>query len=49
MPKLPDQQIGDIEVFVHDGKIHLFHLTLPAHQHVGHWVSEDALHWRQLP
>ena len=43
-------ELGDIEVVVgDDGRLHLFHLTLPNHDVVQHAVSDDGLHWEPLP
>ena len=42
-------ELGDVEVFVAQNQIHLFHLTLPNHDVVQHAVSDDGLAWRSLP
>lgn len=42
-------EIGDIEVFVKDEEIHLFHLILPNHDIIAHAVSRDGLVWEELP
>lgn len=42
-------EVGDIEVLVHEDRLHLFHLTLPNHDLVQHAVSDDGLRWTQLP
>lgn len=42
-------ELGDLEVIEHEGALHLFHLTLPNHDLVGHAVSSDGLSWRRLP
>jgi beta-fructofuranosidase len=43
-------ELGDIEVVVgDDGRLHLFHLTLPNHDVVHHAVSSDGLKWEPLP
>lgn len=42
-------ELGDIDVIEHDGRLHLFHLTLPAHDRIAHLVSEDGLSWTPLP
>ena len=39
-------ELGDIDVISHEGKIHLFYLTLPNHDLVSHAVSEDGLSWK---
>ncbi|MBT8090294.1 MAG: glycosyl hydrolase [Gammaproteobacteria bacterium] len=41
-------EIGDVDVVVHDGEYHLFHLTLPNHDYIAHAVSRDGLHWRRV-
>jgi len=41
-------EIGDVDVVVHDGEYHLFHLTLPNHDYIAHAVSKDGLHWRRV-
>jgi beta-fructofuranosidase len=40
--------VGDIELFPHGDELHLFHLTLPNHDVVQHFVSKDGLAWRRL-
>jgi len=45
----PMPEIGDVEVFVKNGEIHLFHLTLPNCDKVAHAVSQDGLTWQELP
>jgi len=42
-------ELGDIDVIAHEGRIHLFHLTLPNHDLVAHAVSEDGLSWTPCP
>lgn len=42
-------EIGDCNVIVHEGQLHLFHVVLPSHDTVAHLVSEDGVHWRQMP
>lgn len=42
-------EVGDVEVFPHGDRLHLFHLTLPNHDVVQHVVSEDGLAWGPLP
>ncbi len=46
-PYAPGQsELGDIEVVAgEDGRLHLFHLTLPNHDVVQHAVSDDGLQW----
>ena len=41
-------EIGDVDVVVHNGEYHLFHLTLPNHDYIAHAVSKDGLHWRRV-
>lgn len=38
-------ELGDIEVLVHEGRLHLFHLCLPSHDRIAHLVSDDGLRW----
>ncbi|MFM9108821.1 MAG: hypothetical protein ACKOWF_19220, partial [Chloroflexota bacterium] len=49
-PYAPGQsELGDIEVVAgDDGRLHLFHLTLPNHDVVQHAVSRDGLHWEPV-
>jgi beta-fructofuranosidase len=42
-------ELGDIEVIPHEGRLHLFHLTLPNHDRVAHLVSDDGLRWERRP
>ena len=42
-------EIGDVEVFVKNDEIHLFYLTLPNCDIIGHAVSTDGLTWKELP
>lgn len=49
-PPPPFSELGDIEVVADgDGRLHLFHLTLPNHDVVQHAVSDDGLRWTMLP
>ena len=41
-------ELGDIEVIEHNGRLHLFHLTIPNHDLIGHAVSDDGLSWEAL-
>jgi beta-fructofuranosidase len=41
-------EIGDVDVIVHDGVYHLFHLTLPNQVYIAHAVSEDGLSWHRV-
>jgi len=40
-------EIGDIDVFIHDGLYHLFHLIIPNHDYIAHATSEDGIHWQR--
>ncbi|MEJ2681306.1 MAG: family 43 glycosylhydrolase [Gammaproteobacteria bacterium] len=42
-----DWEIGDVDVFIHDGKYHLFHLIIPNHDYIAHAVSDDGINWRR--
>jgi beta-fructofuranosidase len=42
-------ELGDVEVLPHEGRLHLFHLTLPNHDRVAHLVSDDGLRWERRP
>jgi beta-fructofuranosidase len=49
-PPPPFSELGDIDVVVDDeGRLHLFHLTLPNHDLVQHAVSDDGLRWESVP
>ena len=41
-------EIGDVDVVMHNGEYHLFHLTLPNHDYIAHAVSRDGLRWRRV-
>lgn len=43
-----DWEIGDVEVHVHDGLYHLFHLIIPNHDYIAHAVSEDGISWSRV-
>lgn len=43
-----DWEIGDVEVFVHEGVYHLFHLIIPNHDYIAHAVSDDGISWRRV-
>ncbi len=43
-----ESEIGDVDVVHHEGRFHLFHLTLPNHDYIAHAVSEDGLKWRRV-
>ena len=42
-------ELGDVEVVAAGDVLHLFHLTLPNHDVVGHAVSRDGLAWVACP
>ncbi len=42
-------EIGDFEVVEHEGKLHVFHLTLPSHDRIGHLISDNGIEWTELP
>ncbi len=42
-----DWEIGDVDVFLHDGIYHLFHLIIPNHDYIAHATSEDGINWRR--
>ena len=42
-------EIGDMDVIVHEGRIHMFVLNVSGHDVVNHLVSDDAMHWEELP
>ncbi|MBK8503260.1 MAG: glycosyl hydrolase family 32 [Saprospiraceae bacterium] len=41
-------EIGDIDVFVHDGVYHLFHLIIPNHDYIAHAISNDGITWKRV-
>ncbi|MAW65190.1 MAG: glycosyl hydrolase family 32, partial [Flavobacteriales bacterium] len=43
-----DWEIGDVEVHVHDGVYHLFHLIIPNHDYIAHAVSKDGIAWSRV-
>lgn len=43
-----DWEIGDVEVHVHDGVYHLFHLIIPNHDYIAHAVSTDGIAWKRV-
>ena len=42
------KSIGDVDVIVHDGVYHLFHLVLPNHDYIAHAISSNGLNWRRV-
>lgn len=43
-----DWEIGDVEVHVHNGVYHLFHLIIPNHDYIAHAVSKDGIAWSRV-
>lgn len=43
-----DWEIGDVEVHVHDGIYHLFHLIIPNHDYIAHAISYDGISWTRV-
>ncbi|MCB0669455.1 MAG: family 43 glycosylhydrolase [Saprospiraceae bacterium] len=41
-------EIGDIDVFQHDGIYHLFHLIIPNHDYIAHAISNDGVSWKRV-
>ncbi len=41
-------ELGDVDVIVHKGEFHLFHLVLPNHDYIAHAVSKDGFLWRRV-
>lgn len=48
-PGFATAELGDVEVVVHDGRLHLFHLCVPGHDRIAHWVSDDGVEWQACP
>ena len=44
-----EPELGDVEVIVADGRLHLFSLTPPNNDAVNHAVSDDGITWSELP
>ena len=42
-----DWEIGDVDVFIHNGVYHLFHLIIPNHDYIAHAVSKDGISWKR--
>jgi beta-fructofuranosidase len=42
-----DWEIGDVDVIVHKGVYHLFHLIIPNHDYIAHAVSKDGISWKR--
>lgn len=40
-------ELGDIDVIAHGDVIHVFYLSIPSHDRVGHLVSRDGLTWAE--
>ncbi len=43
-----DWEIGDIDVFIHEGIYHLFHLIIPNHDYIAHAISRDGISWSRV-
>lgn len=43
-----DWEIGDVEVHVHQGVYHLFHLIIPNHDYIAHAISTDGITWKRV-
>ena len=43
-----DWEIGDVEVHLHNGIYHLFHLIIPNHDYIAHAVSKDGISWERI-
>jgi beta-fructofuranosidase len=43
-----DWEIGDIDVFIHQGVYHLFHLIIPNHDYIAHAISSDGISWKRI-
>ncbi len=41
-------ELGDVDVFYHKGKFHLFHLVLPNHDYIAHAESTDGILWKRV-
>lgn len=41
-------ELGDVDIFLHHGLYHLFHLVLPNHDYIAHAVSRDGFLWRRV-
>lgn len=42
-----DWEIGDVDVFIHEGTYHLFHLIIPNHDYIAHASSKDGIKWKR--
>ncbi len=42
-----DWEIGDVDVFIHNGVYHLFHLIIPNHDYIAHAISHDGISWKR--
>ena len=43
-----DWEIGDVDVIVHNGVYHLFHLIIPNHDYIAHAISKDGISWKRI-
>lgn len=41
--------VGDVDLIVHNDRLHLFHLVSPGNSAVRHLVSDDGIIWDSLP
>ncbi len=46
-PGFWSSEMGDIDVIVHENRIHVFYLCAPSHDRVAHIVSSDGLFWQE--
>jgi len=46
-PGFWNNELGDIDVIVHDDVFHMFHLCIPSHDRVAHLTSSDGLNWAE--
>ncbi len=42
-------ELGDVDVVVHEERLHLFYLNVPSHDTISHVVSDDGMTWTPLP
>jgi len=40
-------EIGDVDVCIHEGVYHLFHLIIPNHDYIAHATSVDGISWKR--
>lgn len=46
---LNPSEVGDVDIIAYEGRLHLFHLSLPSHDVVAHLASDDGIRWVPLP